>query len=174
MSESAKLDKILEALASVGKRCLLIASRASPLLRFCVLFVLQPTRPSASTLLNLKSAAPLPQPLPPLHLAAAATWPRLSKVRSCIMCVQSSVASSQLAAYDALVAEFMPPILAAAQSIKNAGKGSHAHVCACCNLDAGLIKQTTLLAEAFAEQRRMVLFCNKRRYLRGCCFPPPP
>ena len=30
-----------------------------------------------------------------LALAAAATWPRLSKVRGCIMCVQPSVASSQ-------------------------------------------------------------------------------
>jgi hypothetical protein len=64
------------------------------------------------------------------------------------------------AAYDSLVAEFMPPITAAAQGIKQAGKCRRVWrtCCLTCNMCTGaeLIKQTTLLAEVFAEQRRMV------------------
>lgn len=55
----------------------------------------------------------------------------------------------------------MPPVISAAQSIKNAGKYTVAHVAISSNdisPCAGLIKQTSLLSDAFAEQRRMVCY----------------
>jgi len=92
------LDKILEALSSVGKRLDTLESKVGG------------TSSSSS-------------PAPAGGGGAAAPF---------------------VEAFDALLAEFMPPVISAAQSIKN----------------AGLIKQTSLLSDAFAEQRRMVLVAS--------------
>ncbi len=76
------------------------------------------TRASASTPLNPKLGAP--RPLHPLHLLAAATLPLSLKVLYRVACGRHYFFNVS-AAYDALLAEFMPPVIAAAQSIKNAG-----------------------------------------------------
>jgi hypothetical protein len=136
---------------------------ASQLLRLlfvdfaCVALLL--TRASASTPLNPKLEAL--RPLHPLHLLAAATLPLSLKVLYCVARGRRYF-FTVFAAYDALLAEFMPPVIAAAQSIKNAGKWPYPCLIRLwrhrvpSDSGTGLIKQTSLLAEAFAEQRRMV------------------
>jgi hypothetical protein len=68
------------------------------------------------------SAAPLLQPLLPQAVAAAMSRPSSMVRAQHVILADCGRPDVMHAAYDALIAEFVPPITAAAQAIKNAGK----------------------------------------------------